>query len=205
MNYPRTSFVLNRLGITQTDARWLKPQYSRSGRYIHAGALWMAQGHELDEAWFTRTSGEGPNDTVVHEDCRPKLNGYAKFQRDHKPKFVDGECELVHPVYKYTCHPDQILVVDGGLALYELKSGLEMDWHELQLASYLIAAEHRYQQRVRPVALYLEPDDYRLVPLPDPWRAKQKWIALMAGWNVMVEHKSALTEDTNDDSLRCRG
>jgi len=42
--------------------------------------------------------------------------------------------------------------------------------------------------------LYLEPDDYRLVPLPDPWRACQEWIALMAGWNVLHKYHSRLVE-----------
>src|SRR5713101_4818106 len=130
-NYPRTSFILRALGITQSDEPWMKPEYSRSGRYIHEGASHLAAGYALDREWFKGTSGSGARDTVVHEDCRPKLNGYAKFQRDHRPQLIaadssedaeehyedvggtvrrlPGRFALVHPVYGYSCHPDQIL------------------------------------------------------------------------------------------------
>jgi len=107
-------------------------------------------------------------------------------------------------VYGYSCHPDQLveLEIDVGfrhetdpyLFLLELKSGMEMDWHELQIASYMLAVEYHYKRRPKPVALYLEPDDYRLVPLPDPWRACQEWIALMAGWKAMAKYHSRLVE-----------
>src|SRR5229473_3535937 len=119
-----------------------------------------------------------------------------------------AEQELVHPVYGYSCHPDQILTIGldfcntigpysarsepDPLVLLELKSGMEMDWHELQIASYMLAVEYHYKRRPKPVALYLEPDDYRLVPLPDPWRACQEWIALMAGWKAMAKYHSRL-------------
>ena len=142
---PRTSTILRTLGLTG-DSRWLRPEYSRSGRYIHVGAALMAAGHTLDTKWYEGASGSGPRDTVVQEECRPKLNGYAKFQRDHKPKLIAAEQELVHPVYGYSCHPDQILTIGldfcntigpysarsepDPLVLLELKSGMEMDWHE---------------------------------------------------------------------------
>jgi hypothetical protein len=161
----------------------------------------MAAGHTLDTKWFEGTSGSGPRDTVIHEECRPKLNGYAKFQCDYKPKLIAAEQELVHPIYGYSCHPDQILerpIANSGVVqfiLLELKSGMEMDWHELQIASYMLAVEYHYKRRPKPMALYLEPDDYRLVPLPDPWRACQEWIALMAAWNTMVRYHSRLVEE----------
>ncbi len=200
---PRTSTVLRTLGLTG-DSRWLRPEYSRAGRYIHVGAALMAAGHSLDTKWYEGTSGSGPRDTVIHEECRPKLNGYAKFQRDHKPKLIAAEQELVHPVYGYSCHPDQLVELeidvdfrhetDPYLVLLELKSGMEMDWHELQIASYMLAVEHHYKRRPKPVALYLEPDDYRLVPLADPWRACQEWIAYMAAWHSLVKRRSRLVE-----------
>ena len=212
-DYPRTSTVLKAFGIVTAD-RWMEPRYARMGRYIHEGCAHLAAGHELNDAWFeewfTRTSGEGDKDRVVHEECRPKMNGYAKFQRDHKPKLLAAEQELVHPVYGYSCHPDQILTIGldfcntigpysarsepDPLVLLELKSGMEMDWHELQIASYMLAVEYHYKRRPKPMALYLEPDDYRLVPLPDPWRACQEWIALIACWNVLHKYHSRLVE-----------
>jgi len=159
----------------------------------------MAAGHTLDTKWYEGASGSGPRDTVVHEECRPKLNGYAKFQRDHKPKLIAAEQELVHPVYGYSCHPDQILELpivypydETQFILLELKSGMEMDWHELQIASYMLAVEYHYKRRPKPLALYLEPDDYRLVPLADPWRACQEFIALMSAYHVLTKYNSSL-------------
>ena len=192
-DYPRTSTVLKSFGIIH-GSRWMEPKHARAGRYIHAGCLIMADGHKLDDDWFMRSSGDGQRDLVVHEECRPKLNGYAKFQRDHKPKLLMGEQELVHPVYRYVCHPDQVLEIETALILTELKAGMEQAWHELQMASYFLAVEYHYKRRPKAMALYLEPDDYRLEPLPDPYRSTSKFIALMSAYNVLREYKSNLLE-----------
>lgn len=225
MNYPRTTEVLKTFGIIK-GGRYLEPRHARAGRYIHTGAAHLAAGLELDEEWFKGSSGnEAQRDLVVHEDCRPKLRVYEKFLRDHKPRLIAAEPELVHPVYGYVCHPDQIVelqsprlsfantigpysaraedddpimsfgphyVADPCLVLLELKSGIEQPWHELQMASYFMAVEHHYDRRPKAMALYLEADNYRLEPLPDPYRATSKFIALMSAYRVLVEFKSSL-------------
>lgn len=196
-DYPRTSTVLKTFGIIH-GSRWMEPKHARAGRYIHAGCAVLAEGLEIDDSWFARNSGDGKGDMVVHAECRPKLNGYAKFLRDRKPNLLAAEQELVHTVYGYTCHPDQIIeVMDNPLyplVLLELKAGMEQPWHGLQIASYFLAVEHHYKRRPRAMALYLEPDDYRLEPLPDPWRNVSKWIALMSAYRVLREYKSNLLE-----------
>lgn len=215
IEYPRTSTVLKTFGLIH-GSRWMESKHARAGRYIHAGAAHLAAGASLSaswfEEWFSRTSGGDGHDLVVHEECRPKLNGYAKFQRDHRAELIAAEEELTHPIYGYVCHPDQILKLQGGglsfantigpysarsepyLVLLELKAGMEQAWHELQIASYFLAVEHHYKHRPKAMALYLKPDDYRLEPLPDPWRNVSKWIALMSAYKVLKEHKSNLLE-----------
>lgn len=192
MNLPRVTTLIAEMGLL-TDSTWFEPKHRRRGRLVHAAAHLIAQGKEIDEAWYGRHSGEAGDDRIDHEECLPYLDGVRNAIKDNDI-FVDAwELEVEHRSLRYQGHLDWDSVVQCKAAIIDLKCGMDAKWHPVQTALYAMARTRQIYDSTkvtklyRRYALYLGPQwgarNYKLVEHNDPYDYKAAEHLALAWWD----------------------
>lgn len=169
-----------------------KPKHLRRGRLVDAACNLLGAGRTIDPAWWEGVSGEGDDDRVEHEECRPFIDAYAKFLKE--TRFTMNYCALKvqNTTLRYVGHIDQIGAFRGSdvLALLDLKTGGKSNWHRLQLGLYAPAVmEKLHLLRLRRFNLYLTGDGkYELVERK--YRGDVEEAKMLAGaWWIRQQQK----------------
>ena len=164
------------------DTTWFKPLARRRGRLVHAGAHLLAQKQEIDPAWWDRHSGEGDDDLVEHESCRPYIQGAEKALGELGLTVIEVEKRVENPLERYVGHYDWLCEPEGpqttgypNYTLIDLKCGnpptrgsITEHMHRYQLALYKLAIAVQNKWIVKRAALYLPGDgNYKLVRYDD--------------------------------------
>jgi hypothetical protein len=173
------------------DDRWWQSKHRRRGRLVDTGLTLLAQGKTIDPAWWSRHSGETPDDRVEHEECRAYIDSGAKFLAEFGFELRGAQVPLRCGFLGYVGHPDWIghiistlnrpegslpLIArsspytPGGNIIIDLKVGSPpstdspYDWYcRLQLAAYQVAYVTEYAKHIRRANLFLQPDEYHFI------------------------------------------
>jgi hypothetical protein len=128
--------------ITSSD--WFLPKHQRRGRLVHAACHLIAQGQEIDEAWYGRGSGEGEDDRVEHGETLPYIQGCRNALAENDITDIECELEVRHRALKYVGHLDWKCICQSEYAIIDLKCGAAPPpnvphWHHIQTALYGLA------------------------------------------------------------------
>jgi len=146
--YPSVTQILQDEGFI--DATWFTEYARDRGTLVHRITHWYDTG-ELDM-----------------ESVDPALGGYLegwiRFREESgfDPQII--ERPLASHTHRFAGTPDRIGVLNGDLAIPDIKSGAVQAWTGLQLAGYEIL----YGQRVNRFGVQLTEDGkYKLIPFTD--------------------------------------
>lgn len=98
------------------------------------------------------------------------LDGWKKFRSDYGLVPIEIETQKFHPLYKYAGRLDRVMVppivgMSNPAILVDIKSGVKMKHHAIQLAGYELLYNYgkpRFEQIKRRLCVYLNPDGYRV-------------------------------------------
>jgi hypothetical protein len=94
-----------------------------------------------------------------------QMQGWVKFLTDYQPKILSIEAPAFHPKYLYAGTMDRIAEIGGDKYILDIKSGVKMDWHPVQLAGY----NHMLNLEYRRAGIYLDKKGgYRFVEYDRP-------------------------------------
>ena len=191
---PRAYQVLEESPLGR-DSDYFKPKYLTRGALTHAGCGIIGRGDEIEEGWWRRSSGDPrtrgtlKDNFVAHEECRPYIEAYRAWMRNHGWHPEHFELEVKSLAGPYICHPDQIGYFQhkpDQMVLLELKNGDEEKWHRLQTALQRHALISSLKIIARRAVLYLP--SARLVWHDDP-QDIPKAMALVHAWHVSREFR----------------
>lgn len=98
--------IIKEMVLFDQETFWLKPKYLRRGRLVEAVATNLASGLGVEEAWWSRHSGEGVDDRVDHEECRPYAEAAAQWLNEMGFVLEHHQVEVVNPVLRCIGHLD---------------------------------------------------------------------------------------------------
>ena len=180
MTLPRVSEILKEIGpVDEAVREFIKPRAYRRGRLVEAAATLLAQGRSIEPGWWTRASGEGNDDRVEHEECRPYVDSAAKFLRENPltllhPQPGQPQLEVTFPEL-FVGHVDWVVDMRWPdnrqlWGIVDVKCGeppTEDSPYDLycryQLAMYLEAYVSMFGRFPRLANLHLWPGNYRLI------------------------------------------
>lgn len=132
-------------------------EYRWDGRVVPSVTQVLKGSGFIDDQWFTedaRMRGsavhlaielleEGALDwSTVDERILPHLAAYEAFRREMNFRPILVEEKGYHPIYGYAGRPDCPGVLNGKLAVVDLKTGARQNWMGLQLAAYAELLEY---------------------------------------------------------------
>lgn len=146
--YPSVTQILQDQGFI--DATWFTEYARERGKLVHRITHWHDTG-ELDPG-------------SVDPALEGYLEGWRRFIRESgfDPQII--ERPLASHTYRFAGTPDRIGVLNGELAILDIKSGAVQAWTGLQLAGY----EVLYGQRTARAGVQLTEDGkYKLISFTD--------------------------------------
>jgi hypothetical protein len=127
-----------------------KHEYRLDGRKLVSVTGVLKAAGLLDQIWpddDARWRGEATHKAVelyakgtldpatVDPRIQPRLDAFAKFQRDTGFRMIESEKPYYNPAYNLACKPDLFgIFPDGSEGLVEIKSGGLAKWVRLQVA-----------------------------------------------------------------------
>jgi hypothetical protein len=140
MDLPRVTDILKEAGLI--DTTWLTEYGRERGTAVHLACQFYDEG------------------TLDYASVSPEIEGYLRAYDAWKRESGIQEFEWIEgplqdPQGKYRGTPDRILVTRPR-KLIDLKSGIPMDWHALQLAAYVTMLDDPYSYER--LGLYLSVD-----------------------------------------------
>lgn len=139
---PGVTEILKGLGII--DYRWAQERDLIRGQAVHLACKYLAE-NCLD--W-----------TSVDPSIRGYVEAYQKFLKD--TSFLPQVCEkpMFNLIYRFSCTPDQIGVLNGRDTICEIKTGSTPPWVGLQTAAQALAYKPDGWMKVDRVCLELRAD-----------------------------------------------
>lgn len=110
------------------DKRWFKDSDADKGKRRHKATEYMDQG-VLD--W-----------TTVSEADMPYLQAWIKAKEELEIEVDDVEVQTYHPLLRYAGTIDRLARIKSRPCVIDLKGGVELRWHELQVVLYGLMVEH---------------------------------------------------------------
>jgi len=174
-SFPSVTEVLHDVGLTRTypDTRAMLGYRQRGSALHKAIELYHRGTLDLD---------------TVHESIRPSFDKYQEFEVRHGFVMVASEVELIHPQHRYIGHLDLVGIMDGDLALIDVKMSDSPDpASTYQLAAYAmlwgmspLCAQHGVPKRnyVLPLGKNVKP---RPIDVTDEY-AVNVWLAALTVW-----------------------
>jgi hypothetical protein len=162
------------------DIRWFT-EYSRwRGSAVHL-ACWFDDQNDLDES-------------TVEPSLMGYVEAYRRFRENYQFETKDIEARQYHPVFRYAGTPDRVGIVRGNPAIVDLKSGVALAGHPVQLASYahLPSSLNLSPYDFERVAVYLQADgtykvkSYSRADLANDWNV---FLAALYFTNWKRSHK----------------
>lgn len=192
MTWPTTTQVLHDAGLYGDIAKWSDTEAMRRGRLVDAACNLLAMGKVIPGDWKNN-----------HPECDPYTDAYWDFFHHHKVELIKCAFEVVNKTERYQGHPDQLVVLDGRLALIDIKTGGMPPVTCLQLASYemalrdmkmeLVEVEHgvdiaSHQPHLARWGLQLKPDGkFKLHPFTDP-RDRDEWTIIVRAHHIRKKY-----------------
>ena len=149
--------ILEHVGIL--DKKWFKEFSWVRGKQLHAALHYLDDG-DLD--W----------DSVLPEHM-PYIEGYTDFRSRNLWAWTDLEEPIYHKFLLYGGTPDRV----SDAVLLDIKTGVPMKWHALQLTAYQMALMSHGHLRRQLFDLYLsDKGKYTLVPVKDD---RKTWLSAL--------------------------
>ena len=175
-SWPSVTEILHDVGLTRTypDTRVMLG-YRQRGQALHK-AIDLYHRGTLDLG-------------TVHESIRPNFEKYLDFEAKHSFVLVASELELVHAPHQFVGHLDLVGLMDGELALIDVKMSDSPDpASKYQLAGYAmlwgmssLCGEHGVPKReyVLPLGKTVKPHP---IDVTDPYAVNVFMAALTVWW-----------------------
>ena|SRR3990167_459452 len=138
--------ILRACGVI--DGSWFNEAARARGEAVHAACQFEAEG-DLEES-------------SLAPEIAPYLEQYKLAVAALGFKPTSCEQPIYHKALLYACTPDQVGLVEGKLALLELKTGTMQPWTALQTALQSMAVWPEGFMSANRYGLELRPDGYKL-------------------------------------------
>ena len=162
---PGVSEILQGAGLS--DPRWFKPEHAERGHAIHS----------LIEQYNNE-------DPVPPSEYQGYVNSWMEFESDWQILVDSAERKIYHELYNYAGTIDALGEdEDGEVIVIDVKTGVPMPWHQLQLCAYgMMVKAHKNGNRVNPriVCVYLKEDGYKAVEYD--YRDKEVFLSALRIW-----------------------
>lgn len=159
------------------DQRFYTEYAATRGSYIHK-ATELYDRRELDEE-------------TLDDELRGYLAAWKLFLSQVKPAFAPGGIEKrgYSEIYGFAGTVDRVGAIDGNRAVIEIKSGMKLAAHAIQLAGYTILLDPIDYRGIRRYSVYLKQDGfYSLEQYTDKNDAKV-FLSAVAVYKYQEAHK----------------
>lgn len=157
---PGVNRLLRQSGFV--DESYFYEEVTRRGKYVHTATV-LYDRNDLDGVVRRKSIEAIAADITANVDpgYAGSVASYARWVDAVKPEWLPAGIEqpLVHPAFGYAGTPDRWGLIRAEYWNVEIKRGVPIAWHELQVAGYIPLRPHPKQRgRWRRGILYLHRD-----------------------------------------------
>lgn len=164
---PSVTQIIDRSGLM--NKAWYTPEAQARGTLVHEITALLDQGIEV----YCKSD----------DDYAGYIDAYLKFQREADFLVIEVEKRVYHPELMYAGTIDRIVELNGRMAVLDIKTGVQENWHAVQLAGYSKALE----EPLPLYSLYLRANGtYSLIKHRNVRELYNRWISVLNTYKAGV-------------------